>query len=375
MDKALLPAGFHDLLFPDAAKKASLMAHLFTNLHKFGYELVEPPVIEFENSLFTGSGKALKDKTFRLMDPVSHKMMGVRSDITPQISRIAATRLKKAPKPLRLAYGGDVFRVKGEGLYAERQLTQAGVELVGVDSASADAEVVLVTASALKKLGLKNICVDFTLPGLIDIILSTMKFKKDIKSSLLDAINKKNIAEIEKLAGDKAEILVKLARGGITAKALTKMDLPEQARPLCQRLEQVVSIVEKSGGDIKISVDPSESSKFSYHSGVGFTIFAKGAKSEIGRGGHYEIADGDTVIPATGATIYINEVLRILPIEKAVDKVFVPFGTSWEDVCNFTDSSGKIVVRGLSEAKDVKLEAKKQGCSFVLKGGKAVPLK
>ena len=97
MDKALLPAGFHDLLFPEAGKKASLMAQLFTDLHMFGYELVEPPVIEFESSLFTGASSALQDQTFRLMDPVSHKMMGVRVDMTTQVGRIAATRLKKSP--------------------------------------------------------------------------------------------------------------------------------------------------------------------------------------------------------------------------------------------------------------------------------------
>lgn len=374
MDKALLPAGFHDLLYPEAGKKAGLMARLFSGLHKFGYELVEPPVIEFENSLFTGAGSALKDKTFRVMDPVSHKMMGVRSDITTQVARIAATRLKKAPKPLRLAYGGDVFRVKGEGLYAERQLTQAGIELVGVDSAAADAEVVLVSIAALKELGLQGICVDFTLPSLIGIILGGMKLKKDEKSTLLEAINKKNIKEIEKLAGSGAKLLVKLASSGITAKELQKIDLPSAAKPLCERLGQVIEILEKSGEDIQISIDPSESSKFSYHSGIGFTIFAKGVKSEVGRGGRYEIADDSEVIPAVGATIYINELLRVLPAEKQPEKIFVPLGCGWRDIRNLAKKEGMIVIPSVSEVKDVKKEAKIQGCSFIFDGGKIIKI-
>lgn len=372
MDKALLPAGFHDLLFPDADNKASIMALLVVDLHKFGYELVEPPIIEFENSLFTGAGNELKDQTFRLMDPISHKMMGVRSDITTQIARIAATRLKKSPKPLRLAYGGDVFRVKGEGLYTERQLTQSGIELVGVDSASADAEVILVIITALKKLGLEGICIDFTLPRLVGIILDDMKYKKDKKAALIDVINKKNVAEIERLAGKNAQILIKIASKGITTDELKKIKFPDTARPLCTRLAEVISIIDASCENVNISIDPLESEKFGYHTGIGFTIFAKGAKGEIGRGGRYEIEDEGGAIAAVGATIYINEILRILPINKQQDKIFVPFGIAWGKLKELTSTDGKVVISGMEKVKDNKAEAKKQGCKFVFENGKIV---
>ncbi len=350
------------------------MAHLAGYLHKFGYELVEPPVIEFENSLFTGAGKALKNQTFRLMDPISHKMMGVRSDITTQVARIASTRLKKEAKPLRLAYGGDVFRVKGEGLYMERQLTQSGIELVGIDTAVADAEVVLVIVAALKKLGLKNICVDFTLPRLVGIILDEMKCKKDARVDLLNAINKKNIGEIERLAGSHAPVLVKLASAGITIAELNKINLPNDAKPLCARLAEVVSIIEKSGEEINISIDPAESTKFGYHTGIGFTIFVQGAKGEIGRGGRYEIEDEDGAIPAVGATIYINEILRILPANAQKKKIFVPFGTAWSAIKNLLDEEASIIICGVSEVQDSRSEAKNQGCGFIFEQNKIVKI-
>jgi len=372
MHQALLPAGFHDLLFPDAYKKASIMNRFASVLHNFGYELVEPPIIEFENSLFNGSGSQLKQQTFRLMDPVSHQMMGVRSDITTQIARIAATRLQKSPIPLRLSYGGDVFRVKGEGLYAERQLTQSGIELIGVDNAAADAEVILVIVTALKKLGIEGICVDFTLPRLAHIILDEMQYADSVKTELLDAINKKNIAEIEKLAKDNSKILVKLASAGINVQDLQKIALPQTAQPLCARLAEVLNITQASSEDFTISIDPLESEKFGYHTGIGFTIFAKGAKGEIGRGGRYEIAHEGSRISATGATIYINEILRILPINQQEYKIFVPFGTNWQQIKDLANSEGKIVVCGSFRTDNITTEAIKQGCNFIFADGKII---
>src|SRR5271157_3079194 len=109
INPALLPAGLRDLLPPDA-------------------------------------GAAVAEQTFRLMDPDSQRMMGLRADTTPQVARIAATRLATAPRPLRLSYAGQCLRVRGSQLAPQRQVAQAGVELIGADTPSADAEIVLVGA-------------------------------------------------------------------------------------------------------------------------------------------------------------------------------------------------------------------------------------
>ncbi|MEE8351272.1 MAG: ATP phosphoribosyltransferase regulatory subunit, partial [Rhodospirillales bacterium] len=110
-DKALLPAGLSDVLAPDAAFEASVLERLMACFAGHGYDRVEPPLIEFEECLLTGLGEGMGEQTFRIMDPESHKMMGVRADMTPQIARIAAARLSKTPRPLRLSYAGDVLRV------------------------------------------------------------------------------------------------------------------------------------------------------------------------------------------------------------------------------------------------------------------------
>ena len=99
-----------------------------------GYQRVKPPLLEFEDSLLAGSGAAVAEQTFRLMDPDSQRMMGLRADTTPQVARIATTRLADAPRPLRLSYAGQCLRVRGTQLAPDRQIAQAGIELIGHDS-------------------------------------------------------------------------------------------------------------------------------------------------------------------------------------------------------------------------------------------------
>src|SRR5262249_61262418 len=97
---ALLPTGMHDLLPPEAEIEAAVVARLMATLAAHGYERVKPPLAEFEEALFSGAGAAMATATFRMMDPISHRMIGVRADVTPQIARIAATRLVTAARPL-----------------------------------------------------------------------------------------------------------------------------------------------------------------------------------------------------------------------------------------------------------------------------------
>ena len=123
---ALLPAGLCDVLPPEAELEARSVEAIMDCFAAHGYQRVKPPLLEFEDSLFSGSGGATAEQTFRLMDPDSQRMMGLRADTTPQIARLATTRLAGAPRPLRLAYAGQCLRVRGSHLQPERQIAQAG---------------------------------------------------------------------------------------------------------------------------------------------------------------------------------------------------------------------------------------------------------
>ena len=110
---ALLPAGLRDLLPPEAETEAASVEAIMDAFASYGYQRVKPPLLEFEDSLLAGTGAAMAEQTFRLMDPDSHRMMGVRADVTPQVARIATTRLAHWPRPLRLSYAGQCLRVRG----------------------------------------------------------------------------------------------------------------------------------------------------------------------------------------------------------------------------------------------------------------------
>ena len=165
--RALLPAGLRDLLPPDAETEAASVEALMEVFAAHGYQRVKPPLLEFEDSLLAGSGVAVAEQTFRLMDPESQRMMGLRADTTPQVARIATTRLAHAPRPLRLSYAGQCLRVRGSQLAPDRQIAQAGIELIGCDNPAADAEIVLVGAEALASVGLTRTSFDLTLPTLV----------------------------------------------------------------------------------------------------------------------------------------------------------------------------------------------------------------
>ena len=204
---ALLPAGMVDMLPPDAEFESRVIEGLMRSFGLYGYERVKPPLIEFEESLTGGSAAATASQTFRLMDPVSQRMLGIRADMTLQIARIAMTRLKDLARPLRLSYAGQVLRIKGSELRPERQFGQVGAELIGAPSPSADAEVILMATKSLKKLGVADLSVDLGMPTLISLICDDLGIERTTSGrELMSALNQKDAAAIADFGGDAAEV-------------------------------------------------------------------------------------------------------------------------------------------------------------------------
>lgn len=337
MEDTVLPAGFHDLLYEQATQQRHAINTLLSTFRSFGYNEVYPPLVEYEASLFHGAGQALSGKTFRLMDPLSHKMMGLRADMTMQVARIAATRLKNAPKPLRLSYAGQVLQVKSKELQAHRQQYQTGIELIGVNSAKADAEVVRVIVEALDSLGIEGVYVDFSIPQLASLVLESLGFAQDISGELLYALDRKDMAAIRRLSGDKSAMLMALAEPTITIEALLAMELPHAAMQQCQRVSKVMEAIKQHAPHVSLSVDPVESLKFSYHTDIGFSIFAQGVQEELGNGGAYCIEEG---LDAVGFTLYVNRLLGTMAPFKAMETVLID-GTISEQEAKVLREQGK----------------------------------
>src|ERR1051325_2711033 len=207
---ALLPAGLYDLLPPDAEIEAEATARLMGVLASHGYQRVEPPLVEFEETLLSGAGTATASDTFRLMDPISHRMVGVRADMTPQIARIAASRMSHMPRPLRLSYAGQVLRVKGSEMRPERQIGQAGAELIGAEGPGADVEAVAVAGEALQAVGVPRLSVDLTLPTLVPAIVDAYGLAGPHETALRAALDHKDAAAVASLAGNAGALLAEL---------------------------------------------------------------------------------------------------------------------------------------------------------------------
>ena len=215
-------------------------------------------LIEFEEHLLEGAGEALSSQMFRVMDPVSHRMMGIRTDMTPQVARVATTRLKQEERPLRLSYSGQVLRVYGTQLRPERQFTQAGVELVGSSDLSADAEVIILAAEAMAQLEVQNFSIDLTLPTLVPTICSELEIDADIAAPARELLDHKDAAQLSGF-GDLLSPLLHalLMAAGPVDRALPQLmaiNLPAKAKQQVLDLQKLVMKLEAAAPKLNLTI-------------------------------------------------------------------------------------------------------------------------
>lgn len=336
INPSLLPNGLVDLLPPNAENEARMIASFMQDFSAFGYARVKPPLVEFEESLLgEGPGQKLARQTFRMMDPVSQRMMGVRADVTAQIARIATSRLADEERPLRLSYAADVLRVNGSQLRPERQFCQVGCELIGIDSLISDVEMPLVALKALSSLGIGKLSVDLTVPTLVAHIYDETGTKDDAREALNDAIEKRDRDAVVKIGDAAAGLIAQLMD---PKEGFAKIALPKNAKADMDRILTVAkdlrAALDVYGlSDVQITIDPLERRGFEYQTGVSFTFFAIGARGEIGRGGRYDVTVRDkTPETATGFTLYMDTILRVAPPMAEAARKSVPAGTDWNDI-------------------------------------------
>ncbi len=370
---ALLPNGFVDTLPPAAAHEQAVIDGLVRALTLNGYDRVKPPLVEFEDSLLSGPGAALAQSTFRLMDPISQRMMGIRADMTVQVARIALNRLARAQRPLRLCYAGQVLRVRGSQLRPERQFAQVGAELIGPRSATADAEVIGLAIEALQAIGVPNLSLDLTLPTLVPMLLSTVRYEAEALERLRHAIDRKDTAGVAATAGPLGDSLVPLltAAGPWQAafEAIADLAFAEAPARAIERLREVVERVRTTWPEVALTLDFTENRGFEYQTGVAFTAFARGVRGELGRGGRYiaqrSVGANDDGEPATGFSLFLDSILRAVPEPRTVAKLYLPAGIPAARA-RALRAEGHVTVAGLEPVDDPLIEADRLGCGHVL---------
>ncbi len=370
----LLPTGLRDALPPEAEHQAACVADLLRGFAAEGYERVDPPLVEFEETLLADAATSVARQTFRLMDPISQRMMGVRPDITIQVARIATSRLVHRPRPLRLAYAGDVLRVKGSQLQPQRQFTQVGVELIGAASVAADVEVIRCALDGLSRLGVAGLTVDLTVAALVPTLFDLHGLPVDQQAAVRAALDRKDAAAAAAQAGPLADLLTGLLAATGPARAalmlLTSLDLPDAVQPLRQDLAEVAEALLQQVPQVGLTIDPVEGRGFEYHTGVGFTLFARQVRGELGRGGRYQAgcAPGEA---ATGVTLDMDAILPAVPPPPPRRRLFLPVGTP-VDVGRRARADGWVTIAGLDPMEAAETSAKRLNCRALYRDGQIV---
>jgi ATP phosphoribosyltransferase regulatory subunit len=369
----LLPEGLEDRLPAEAARITAAMRACLDVLDAHGYDRVRPPLLEFEASLAGRMAGAVKGEgraMFRFVDPASLRTLALRSDITPQIGRIAATSLKDAARPLRLAYCGDTALIRASQLDPARERLQLGAELIGADSVAAASEAVMLAVAALKAAGLTGISVDFTLPDLVDTLAEkAFPLAPEQIEAVRRELDTKDAGGLRAAGG--AAYLPLLYATGPFADALVAMRAIDAGGALKSRLDGLEAIAASVGamdeGAARITLDPTERHGFEYQSWFGFTLYAEGLRRAAGRGGTYRIAGSDE--PATGFTLYIDRLADAAPQPEAMRMVYLPIGHDRTAAAQLRFEGWRTRAQ-LTEGEDPAA----LGCGYILKAGAPVLL-
>lgn len=303
--KQLLPVGFYDLLFDEAEKSHKNINIALEAFLKGGYRLIKTPLVEFEDNFSSSEAR----NSFRATDVISGQNLIFRNDITLQISRLLSTRLKQEKLPLKLCYVGDVLCAKSDDLHADRQQTQVGVEIIGCDEEKSNFEVIETLLLVLKKLGMKNLLIEFSLPDFLQVFLDEIAVKNAEK--IRAAVMKKNLSAIKNSAGKFSEIITKITLSNDNLKSLSKeifaLIKSKKIESKLKQAEKISDFLKKNFAGIEVRFDLFGDHDSSYHHGISFDVFSGDFSYPVAKGGRYQINDKDAV----GATIYMNRLRRL----------------------------------------------------------------
>jgi ATP phosphoribosyltransferase regulatory subunit len=360
----LLPEGLEDRLPQSTAAAARIERAVLTVLDAHGYDRVRPPLIEFLQSMASRMDGVKTRKLFRFVDPRSLRTLALRSDMTPQISRIAATGLAGKPRPLRLCYAGQVVRIAGEQLDPRRDNLQLGAELIGRDTAAAAAEIVELAIASLEAAGAKGISVDFTLPDLVDTLAAKeLPLAPGQVQDVRHELDAKDAGGL-RAAGGEAYVPLLYASGPFE-EAIGKLAGIDAGGALASRIDGLRRIAARVEGRARLTLDPVERHGFEYQTWFGFSLYAEGVRGTLGRGGTYRIGGSDE--PATGFSLYPEELVEAVKAEEPMRKaVFLPLGHD-PAIAARLRAEGWRTVAALEEADD----ARALGCSHRLEGSQA----
>ncbi len=313
----LLPDGVEDILPPLAGQIEALRRDVIDTCQRWGYQLVIPPLIEYLDSLFTGTGHDLALQTFKLTDQLTGRMMGVRADMTPQAARIDAHTLRREGVT-RLCYAGHVLHTRPQHMLTGRTPIQAGCELFGSKSEAADCEIMSLLLDVLRMAGLPSVHLDLGHVGVYQALIREADVDPQTDTAIFDAMRRKSVPELDALLGDCTDQsagarLRALARisGGRETLAQARSALEGSAVEVMgalDQLERVADMLAESYPKVVLGFDFCELRGYNYHTGMVFAVYAPGHGEALAKGGRYDSIGQDfgRARPATGFSMDIR---------------------------------------------------------------------
>ncbi len=319
----LLPDGINEVLPPDAVSVEKLRQQLLGLYDSWGYDLVMPAMIEFTDSLLTGTANSLDRKTFTLVDQLTGKQMGLRSDMTPQVARIDAHRLANK-ETSRFCYCGQLIHAQTDGLNPSRSPLQIGAEIFGNASIDADIEVVCLMLETLQQVPLKGVSIDLGHVGIFRSLFEQSGLDKSLENTLFDMLQRKAIPELKSFLNDQnltdsaRNQFCQLARLNGDVEMINEAravfsDAADNCLAALDHIEAVAQGVQQRYPQVLIHCDLSELRGYDYHTGLVFAAFLPGQGQEISRGGRYDDIGSVFGIarPATGFSADLRNLFQL----------------------------------------------------------------
>jgi ATP phosphoribosyltransferase regulatory subunit len=354
MPNWLLPENIADVLPSEARKIEDLRRVVLDHFRLYGYEMVMPPLLEYIESLLTGAGQDMDLRTFKLVDQVSGRTMGLRADMTTQVARIDAHLLNRK-SVTRLCYAGNVLQTKPTGLHATREPIQIGAEIYGHAGLEADAEIQELVIACLALAGIHEVRLDLCHVGVLRALLELDPIAKSHEDVLFAMLESKDLPGIDELSVSfipevrAALMVLPTLYGDISILEVARQKLPAIAgiQKALSELEYLAGLVGRS----TVTIDLADLRGYHYHSGVMFSAFVAGLPNAVARGGRYDHV-GEAfgrARPATGFSLDLRELARLIPVAERKGAIRAPWSRDpgLREKIAALRSEGEVVIQNL----------------------------
>jgi ATP phosphoribosyltransferase regulatory subunit len=357
MNRWLLPEDIADVLPAEARKVESLRRAILDLYQSYGYELVAPPILEFLDSLLTGTGSDLNLQTFKLVDQLSGRTLGLRADMTPQVARIDAHLLNRAGVT-RLCYAGSVAHARTPVGSSAREELQLGAEIYGCATWEADLEAITLLLKTLSVAGLEKVYLDLSHAGILAGILDGQDLDKATVEALYGLLQGKDRPRLSQwatcLPAKVSEALMALTQlngpcSEVLAKAKTVLPKHVAIDQALADLERLVSATSKLSTNLELSIDLADLRGYQYHSGVMFAAYVDQLPQPIARGGRYDHVGQafGRPRPATGFSLDLLTLANLSPLNVRKLAILAPWieDVALNQTISALRSKGEVVIQ------------------------------